>query len=121
MIIETLKNIQKKCPNLFIGGSVSLILQEAIPYRKIKDIDLISTYCIIENRYRNNTSFRHDNILFEVFYNPKARYVVHSSGLLLSPVDEIMEWKLKFQRRARNNNKNNNDIKFYNIYKQKHQ
>ena len=42
-ILEELSKFQKKHPNIYIGGSVSLILQGIIPYRIPKDIDIIST------------------------------------------------------------------------------
>jgi hypothetical protein len=41
--IQEIIKIQQHYPNIYIGGSVALILQNAIPVREPKDVDLIST------------------------------------------------------------------------------
>ncbi len=40
--IQEIIKIQQHYPNIYVGGSVALILQNAIPIREPKDVDLIS-------------------------------------------------------------------------------
>jgi len=110
-------------PNIYIGGSVSLILQGVIPYRVPKDIDIISTnyvhiyelFGVEKEKHRLIKRYKYKDFLFELFINPKAQFVEHiynGHTLRLSPVDEIYQWKLKKQNVT--NEKHINDLKYYN-------
>ena len=105
-IIEEIINIQQQYPNIYVGGSVALILQKAIPVRKPKDVDLISLdklnifdiFSTVKHRYPFIKTHVYNNIRFEIFNNPKAEYVEYDYNgfiLKLSPVQEIINWKLK--------------------------
>jgi hypothetical protein len=104
-ILNEILKIQQQYPNIYIGGSIALILQKVIPYRKPKDIDLISPdrihiyeiFSIDKEKHwriRNKTI---NNIRFEIFHNPNAEYIKYKykgNVIKLSPTDEIMEWKI---------------------------
>lgn len=99
-LLQIIKEIQSQYDFIYIGGSVSLILQNAIPSREIGDIDLISTQKInistifnqpIIHARKRTTHFK--GFKFELFRNPKAQYVLLNE-IKLSPIDEIFEWKL---------------------------
>jgi hypothetical protein len=122
-ILDILVIFQKNNPNIYIGGSVSLILQEAIPYRIPKDIDLISPNRIHIFDLFNETKFQHriirqykyEGLKFELFINPNAKYIEYNyqnNIIKLSPVDEIFEWK--FREKNLKNEKHLNDINIYN-------
>ena len=76
---------QQKHPNIYIGGSVSLMLQGVIPYRTPKDIDIISInrihiYDLFEvkkEKHRLIKRYKHDGLKFDLFINPNAQYVEH--------------------------------------------
>ncbi len=121
--MEVLSKFQKKHPNIYIGGSVSLILQGIIPYRIPKDIDIISTnrihiYDLFEvkkEKHRLIKKFKHNGLKFDLFINPNAQYIEHIYNgytLKLSPVDEIYEWKLR--EKNIQSEKHINDLKYYN-------
>jgi hypothetical protein len=120
-LLPILLEFQQRNPHIYIGGSVSLMLQEAIPLRVPKDIDIISTqrthihdiFGIYETqRHKLVRRHRHQGVIFELFYNPKAQYVQYlyqGQILKLSPINEINEWKLK----NTNKEKHNNDLNYY--------
>jgi hypothetical protein len=121
-ILETLSKFQKRHPNIYIGGSVSLILQNVIPYRIPKDIDIISTnrihiYDLFEvkkEKHRLIKKFKHDGLKFDLFINPNAQYIEYIYNrcvLKLSPIDEIYEWKLK--EKNIQTEKHINDLQYY--------
>ena len=105
-ILYTLVKFQNQNPNIYIGGSTSLILQNSIPYRIPHDIDIITPirthiYEVfnIPNKPKHSMirRYKFDNLMFELFYNPKAEYVEYNwknNILKLSPVDEVYEWKM---------------------------
>jgi hypothetical protein len=103
-ILDEILSIQQQHPNIYVGGSVALILQEAIAPRKPKDVDLISTYKthiydvfgIDREKHWRIKNTRRNGITFDLFYNPNAQYVEYNYNgniIKLSPVDETMEWK----------------------------
>lgn len=104
-ILNEILKIQQQYPDIYVGGSVALILQKAIPYRKPKDVDLISSnrihiyevFNIDKEKHRRIKGSTHNNIRFEIFYNPNAEYIkckYKDNIIKLSPIDEIMEWKI---------------------------
>lgn len=104
-ILNEILKIQQQYPDIYVGGSLSLILQKAIPYREPKDIDLISPHRLHIYEVFNVDKEKHwriknktfNNIRFELFHNPNAEYVkgnYKGNIIKLSPVDEIMEWKI---------------------------
>jgi hypothetical protein len=104
-ILDNILNIQQQYPNIYVGGSVALILQNVIPFRKPSDVDLITLermhiydlFNIHKEKNKLIRRHRHDNIIFEIFYNPNAEYVKYTyknNNIKLSPVDEIMSWKI---------------------------
>lgn len=114
-LLNILTEFQKQHPDIYIGGSISLILQEVIPYRIPKDIDLISTnrihiydlFNIDKIKHPRVTKCRYKDVLFDLFINPSAQYIEYNYNdniIKLSPTDEIYQWKLRKQ----------------NVYKQKH-
>ena len=104
-ILNEILKIQQQYPDIYVGGSLSLILQKVIPYREPKDIDLISPHKLHIYEVFNVDKEKHwriknktfNNIRFELFYNPNAEYIkgnYKGNIIKLSPVDEIMEWKI---------------------------
>ena len=102
--LDILKNIELP-PNIYIGGSLPLIVQNIIPYRTPKDIDLISCIPIEEHNLDHLNikkifrayGFSKNNLRFELFYNPKAEYIEYNLNgniLKLSPIEEVYKWKL---------------------------
>jgi hypothetical protein len=105
-IIKVLIEFQKQNPNIYIGGSVSLILQGIIPERIPKDIDIISKekthiydiFNINKNKHKRIRIKIYEGLKFELFINPKAKFIEYNyegNILKLSPIDEVFEWKLK--------------------------
>ena len=121
-ILDNLINFQKQNPYIYIGGSVSLILQNYIPYRIPKDIDIISknrihVYDIFNiNKLKNKRikSIKYNNLQWDLFINPDAEYIEYKTefGIIkISPIDEILEWKRKFLVKYSNNIKHKQDLK----------
>jgi hypothetical protein len=122
-ILDSLVIFQQYNPNIYIGGSVSLILQNIIPFRVPKDIDIISPERIhvydifrIEGRKKLNIirRYSYDNSIYELFFNPKADYVEYKwkdNIIKLSPADEVFEWK--FRDKNKNKEKHKKDIEYY--------
>jgi len=106
-ILHSLVKFQNQNPNIYIGGSVSLMLQEAIPYRIPRDIDIITPnrvhiYDLFEVTNKEKQfmirRYKFDNLLFELFYNPKAEYIEYNwkgNILKLSPIIEVYKWKIQ--------------------------
>ena len=99
-LLHKIKDIQEQYDYIYLGGSIALILQNAISPREVSDVDLISTkYSINIFKVLNIgkiNHFRlcyHEGIKWELFKNTKAEYIL-INGLKLSPVDEIFDWKL---------------------------
>lgn len=128
-IIDTLLEFQENNPNIYIGGSISLILQKVIPVRIPKDIDIITpqrTYiCEIfhldKPKHRFFRRYKYNDVLFELFYNPKAQYIeytIKNKILKLSPIDEVFEWKINppYIFNESSSKKHSKDIKEYNKY-----
>ena len=111
MVLNTcLKNklvdFQQRNPNIYIGGSVSLILQDALPYRIPHDINIITTqkihiyniFSIDKTPHFRVNKCQYDGLIYNLFYNPNAQYIEYNfngNTLKLSPIDEIMAWKIK--------------------------
>lgn len=119
-----LVEFQQQHPNIYIGGSVALILQGIIPYRIPKDIDIISPsrihiydiFKVDKPHSKIVKRYRHQGLLFDLFINPNAQYVEHiynGHTLKLSPADEIYQWKLREQNVHRE--KHINDLKYYEV------
>lgn len=95
LIYSYCKFIESKFPGFIIGGSVSLLLQKAISERIPKDIDIISPsrelIQQVKSVYKTNrhNQFRIDDVKFDMFYNPEAKYIVINE-MLISPIDEIV-------------------------------
>ena len=120
-ILNELKTIELP-PDIYIGGSLPLIIQDIIPYRTPKDIDLIS--CIPVEKHNldhlnikkifRTYGFKKNNLQFELFYNPEAKfeeYDYEGHIFKFSPVDEIINFKLKKATREITNSKHLNDLK----------
>ena len=99
--LDILKNIELP-PNIYIGGSLPLIVQNIIPYRTPKDIDLISCIPIEEHNLDHLNikkifrayGFSKNNLRFELFYNPKAEFVEYDykgHTFRFSPIYEIID------------------------------
>ena len=108
-IIFSILEIQNNNPNIYVGGSISLILQGIIPYREIHDVDLIYNEKIqihdvfnVNERKCIRNKIHYNGIEHELFVNKNARYVNFDyNGLIikLSPIDETIEWKKTFYNR----------------------
>lgn len=120
-IIFELIIFQKTNPNIYIGGSIALMLQKTIPQRIPKDIDIISKENIHIYDIFNIDKFKHpkiklfkrENLKYELFINKNTKYInfnYQGNNIKITPVEEILDWKLKYQKRNPNNLKNNNDI-----------
>jgi len=122
-LLPILLEFQQRNPHIYIGGSVSLMLQEAIPVRIPKDIDIISTqrthihdiFGITESKkHKLQRRHRHNGFVFELFYNPKAQYtpyIYKGKIIKLSPINEINAWKLQDINLVKP--KHANDLKYY--------
>jgi hypothetical protein len=113
--------IQFKYSFVSLGGSIPLILNKQIPFRPIKDIDIISTQFISKaeikheifgyplyeveentfdiNKYRLicNKPFT-QGVGLDIFINPKATYYYvkfRDLKLRISPPEEIINFKFK--------------------------
>ena len=117
-----LLEFQQRYPNIYIGGSVALILQGIIPYRVPKDIDIISPnrihiydiFNVDKPHSKIAKRYRHQGFLFDLFINPNAQYIeyIYNGCILkLSPADEVYQWKLREQNVHRE--KHVNDLKYY--------
>lgn len=103
-LICNLYNFQQQNPEVYIGGSISLILQNVIPLREIKDIDLI---CINKFSLKQRI-FYQEGFKYEMFYNPKAEYIEYQFEdkiIKISPVQEVIDWKIKFKNKYLNSDK----------------
>lgn len=118
--IHKLYDFQNKFPELVIGGSVSLILQNIIPPRITKDVDIISKEKIhINDIFNLNRSrlpriktYKYKDIIYDLFINPNREYIsynIYDVILNISPVEEIMKWKYKNQHIS----KNKKDIEYF--------
>lgn len=125
-IIQELIKFQKIYPNIYIGGSVSLILQDYIPLRIPKDIDIISKeevhiydlFNINKPKPRFLKMINYKGLKYDLFFNPKAEFINFETkfGILkISPVKEIIQAKEKMLKLFKYNeqtfNKHTNDIK----------
>lgn len=128
-VINVLLEFQENNPNIYIGGSISLILQKVIPVRIPKDIDIISTqrthiceiFHLDKPQHKLFRRHKYNDILFELFYNPKAQYIeytIKNKVLKLSPIDEIFKWKINppYNFNKSDSIKHSKDIKAYNNY-----
>lgn len=103
ILIYNLYNFQQQNPQVYIGGSISLILQNVIPLREIKDIDLIYV-----NKPNVKRIFYQDGFKYEIFYNPKAEYIKYQFEdkiIKISPAQEVINWKIKFKDKYPNSDK----------------
>lgn len=125
-ILNKILDIQQRYPNIYVGGSIALMLQGTIPFRNPKDVDLISPYKIHIYEVFNVSKEKHsrirhksiDDIRFELFFNPKAEYIefdYNDSIIKLSPSVEIMEWKINKLSKYSNScfDKHIKDLQYY--------
>jgi len=108
-IIINILEIQNNNPDIYVGGSLSLILQGVLPYREIHDIDLIHNKKIqihdvfnINERKNVRNKIYYNGIEHELFVNKEAKYVNFDYNgwiIKLSPIDETIEWKKIFYNR----------------------
>lgn len=105
-ILQEVIKIQERYPHIYLGGSISLILQNAIPNRVPKDVDLVTSerihiyevFNVDRIRYPRIHSYKYNNVKFELFVNPKAEYISYiydGYTIKLSPIQEILDWKIK--------------------------
>lgn len=122
-MLDLLIKFQQQNPNIYIGGSVALILQGIIPSRTPKDIDIISKtrvhiydiFNIDKVKHRLIKRHKHEGFLFDLFINPNAQFVEYNCNgytLKLSPVDEVYQWKLREKNVVQE--KHLNDLEYYN-------
>ncbi len=127
-ILKVLSEFQSQHPDIYIGGSVSLMLQNAIPNRVPHDIDIISPKKIHIFEIFNITDkihhpltriHRHQNLKFELFCNPNASYLEYNwegNILKLSPIEEVFKWKFKEQNISRPKHKSDIESYYGDIY-----
>lgn len=125
-ILENIIKIQLEYSNIYVGGSISLILQNVIPFREVSDIDFISDKKThIYDVFNINDREKHpiirkyysNNIRNELFINPNAKFIEYNYDgyiIKLSPIDETIEWKKKFYTKFKNE-KHKKDLEFYEI------
>ena len=105
-ILQEVIKIQERYPHIYLGGSISLILQNAIPNRIPKDVDLVTLYRLHIYEVFNVDKIKHpqihfykyNNTKFDLFVNPKAEYISYIYNgytIKLSPIQEILDWKIK--------------------------
>ena len=119
-ILNKLIQFQQEHPDIYIGGSTALILQNAIPFRIPKDIDIITPkkvhiytiFNIQKEAHLRIKRCKHNDLYYDLHFNPNAEYIEYNFNgdiLKLSPVNEIMQWKYKNTYL----DKHNNDIEQY--------
>jgi len=122
-ILDKLIDFQKQNSNIIIGGSVSLMLQNQIPFRIPKDIDIISKdkihifdiFNINKERKPLCKVCNHNGLRFELFINAQAKYIEYNHKeqiLKISPQEEIWEWKMR--SKYSQNSKHQSDIQWKN-------
>ena len=87
-ILSILNDFQNQHPNIYIGGSTSLILQEVIPFRIPQDIDIITPtrihiYDIFnvdknKTRFRRTKTYKYNDLKFDLFINPSCDYIEYN-------------------------------------------
>ena len=103
--------IQNSFHFISLGGSVPLMIYGSIPFRKIKDFDIISTQYVNKDeilyrafgikppkRFLGGTRVSYKDTHFDLYINPQATYeFIHFEGynLRVSPEDEIIFYKSK--------------------------
>jgi len=103
--------IQNSFNFISLGGSVPLMIYGSIPFRKIKDFDIISTQYVSKDEilYRafnieppkrslGGTRISYEDTHFDFYINPQATYDFISFegyNLRVSPEDEIIFYKSK--------------------------
>lgn len=127
-ILDKIVIFQKQHPNIYVGGSVALMLQDAIPYRVPKDIDIITPQKVhiydlftetqdIPNKHSMRRLINMYGVKWELFHNPKALYVEHyykGYHIKISPVQEVYDWKIKYSKKNPKDEKHIKDIEYYN-------
>ena len=127
-LLDKIVIFQKQYPNIYVGGSVALMLQDAIPYRIPKDIDLITSQKVhiydlftetqdISNKHPMRRIVNMYGTKWELFYNPKASYIEHyykGHHIKISPIQEVYDWKIKFSKKYPEDKKHIKDIEYYN-------
>ena len=108
--LEEYIKIQNSFDFISLGGSLPLMIYGKIPFRKIKDFDIISTQYIDKNEilYKafnilppeivksRSTHIRYKKCYFDLYINPKATYdfvFFEGYNLRLSPIEEILFFK----------------------------
>jgi hypothetical protein len=105
--LNILLNIQKKYPNVYLGGSISLLLQDIDFPRVPKDLDLVTTskelniYDLFEEfksipKNPKSTTVKLNNTDWDLHYDPQAHYVEYSYKgfkLKIITIDDFIRWK----------------------------
>lgn len=105
-LLDELVKFQDQNPEVCIGGSIALMLQKAIPYRKPKDVDVITTTVVSITELKGLSRLKDKDginqyviggLKCDVLRSPVSIQPVdykHSSGLIkLYPVNELAVWK----------------------------
>jgi len=109
--LDNYVKIQNSFNFISLGGSVPLMIYGSIPFRKIKDFDIISTQYVSKDEilYRafnieppkcslGGTRISYEDTHFDFYINPQATYDFISFegyNLRVSPEDEIIFYKSK--------------------------
>lgn len=102
--------LHQQWPKLILGGSLALIIQDAIPYRKAKDIDLVGhRYNVWDKQeiYQLGSSvddadcvmIKIDGVAFDYFIKPSVIYsVIDFMGILINVqyTPQIISAKLQY-------------------------
>jgi hypothetical protein len=104
--LEDYIKIQNNFDFISLGGSLPLMIYGKIPFRKIKDFDIISTQYVDKSEilYKafnkmpptfpiRGNHIIHNNHKFDLFINPNATYdfiFFEGYNLRLSPIEEIL-------------------------------
>lgn len=104
--LDELVKFQDQNQEVCIGGSIALILQQAIPYRKPKDVDVITTTDVLITELKGLSRLKDRDgisqyviggLKCDVLRSPVNIQPVdykHSSGIIkLYPVNELAIWK----------------------------
>ena len=110
--LDSLVEFQLLNPEVYIGGSVALMLQQAIPYRKPKDLDLVTftekTFAELKGISRRRAEYGFygyvvGGMLCELMCDPEPIELVeykHGSGIIrLGTIDRIVYWKNSYAER----------------------
>ena len=124
--LDTLLNIQKEYPDVYLGGSISLLLQDINFPRIPKDLDLVTTsdklniYDLFEEfkfipKNSKSTTIKLNNTDWDLHYDPQAQYVEYfykGFKLKIITIDDFIRWKKHYVKLEKCSLKHKEDLEY---------